>query len=131
MDKPLTYVYLGDVVAFLKGANSHVAQLWKIPTVLWDAGVIVRLTQVFFYWRINSPLHVIRPGRLELLRVRTAAICKLTNFTNLLELRSLLCFPIVCCRFIPDLTVLSASLNSMFQRAYPHLFSLVPRPKKM
>lgn len=123
--RKLALVYIEIIVAILTNANEHVTYLRSVFTLLRDAAITIKLkTCSFFGEMINQLGHVTGQRRLELPETTAEAVCERKEFTNQLELRSLLGRYNVLRRLVPKFLRVAAPLNKKITKRPAHVTPL-------
>lgn len=95
--------------------------------MLQKASVWYKINKCFFFHdKIPNLGNEISPGALEVATSATDAEKALKIPTNVTEVRSFMDFCIALCRFVPDLTRISATINQNLHKGQPNkLYSVV------
>lgn len=127
----LALLYLDDIVLFWEDANSYIAHLRQVLTLLWDAGVQLKLEKCsLFSEKMKYIGQFIRTGRLELAEVTTAAKRERKDATNQTEMRSILEKCSVFCRFVLNFSEVTAPYNKTLRNVHLKLFLSLTQTKK-
>ena len=110
-------VYLDDVVVFSKTFDEHVKHVQDVLHFLLRAAISLKLKKCNFFTKVVDYLgHVIKPGRLEVATMNTAAIEGFREPETQTQIRSFLGLSTVYWRFVPNFACVSALLNMLLKK---------------
>lgn len=121
----LEFVYLEDIEIFLESPEAHIEQVVHVLTLIWNAGVIIKLRKrELFSNTISSFSNVIHPGQMADLQHIIDDIRDLKPPTVITELRSFLCLGNVFRPFVPNFSRNAARLNRQCHKDRPTRFEM-------
>lgn len=113
-------VYLDDILVFSKFPVDDIAQARRVLTLLYEAGVTLKVKKYkYFTETIDYLGHIIRPGHPKLALRTTDAVTRLKQPTTLAELRFFLDLYNVFWHFLPNYTRLAAYLYEKLRKDNP------------
>lgn len=124
-------MYLDDIVVFSKNDVMYMAHLRQVLTLLREAVVTLLLKKCsIFPKKIIQLKYAIRPRRLELLELATAAVRELKDATTQTSLRSISGFRNLFRRLLPRFSTVAVFLNRKLQEGQPTTFHPLLGPKR-
>jgi Reverse transcriptase (RNA-dependent DNA polymerase) len=121
--------YLDDIIVFSSSIESHVEDLDKVLSLLWDAGVSLRLDKChLFRRRVNYLGYLNEPGKLSVQATKVDTILKAKLPRTKTELRAFLGIFNVYRRFVPKFATIAAPLTRHLRKGSPDSFDFEESP---